>query len=62
MSLTIQGLAVLILGKVLAWAGVQYDVAALQGWVSMTVVIAGAVGIYWGRYRQGDITWWGGKK
>jgi hypothetical protein len=62
MSLTIQGLVVLFLGKALEWAGVQYDVESLRGWVSTTVVLIGAVGIWYGRYRNGDIRWWGGKK
>ena len=62
MSLTIQGLLVLVLGKVLSWAGLEASNEALQGWVSTTISLIGALVVYYGRYRQGDIKWWGGKK
>lgn len=62
MSLTIQGLIVMILGKFLSWSGIPYVSEDLTTSVTTIVMIIGAAMSYWGRYRQGTITWWGGKK
>ena len=60
MSLTITSLAVFVLGRVLQWAGIgQTSDEELQHFVLIFMQIIGAIGVYVGRVRVGDIKWYG---
>lgn len=59
MSVTISGLAVAALSWLLQHSGVQLGNTDVTSFVSTAGQIIGAVIIYIGRVRQGDITWYG---
>lgn len=60
MSLTITSLVVLVLGRLLQWAGIGHaSDEQLQHFVIVFMQIVGAIGIYVGRVRAGGITWYG---
>lgn len=61
MSLTLVGLVVAVLATVLKAAGVEVPNEALTTWVLTAGQIIGALAVYLGRVRQGDITWYGRK-
>lgn len=61
-SLTLRGLAVVILGTILKAAGAEMPDVELNTFVATGVQIFGAVLVYVGRFRAGDITWYGAKK
>lgn len=61
-SVTITGLVVAVLGKILQVSGVNLGGADLTAFVTTAIQIGGAFIIYIGRLRQGDITWYGAKK
>lgn len=56
-SLTISGAAVVVLSMIFSPEEASALVAAAVG----VVKAAGILMIYWGRYRQGDINWYGKK-
>lgn len=58
-SLTIASLLVMALTKFLDWAGIQFAPADLDGFVKTIIYIITGIGIWRGRVRIGDITWWG---
>ena len=60
-SLTITGLVVLILGFVFSKMGIPLAEGSLETTITTLVQIAGGVIVWWGRYRQGDISVFGGK-
>ena len=62
MSLTITSLAVAVLGFILQHAGIVIGTESLTNFVDVGLQIIGAVGIYWGRFRQGDINVFGRKR
>lgn len=63
MSLTITSLIVFILGRILQWAGIgQTSNEQLEHFVLIAMQLIGALGIYIGRVRIGDITWYGARK
>ena len=58
-SLTIIGLAVMIIGFILAKVGIPIAEGNLEITITTLVKIAGGIVIYIGRYRQGDINIFG---
>lgn len=62
MSLTIQALLVTIVGTLLAKLGIPNTSEQVAQFVAGLVTLIGWVGVWWGRYRQGGITWYGAKK
>ena len=62
MSVTISGWIIVALTWLLPHLGVNIDANALSMTVATIAQIVGGVLIYWGRYRQGDITWYGATK
>lgn len=61
MSITITGLAVFIVGRLLESSGLAPDNAAITNFVEVGFQIVGALMIWFGRYRQGDINIFGRK-
>jgi MFS-type transporter involved in bile tolerance (Atg22 family) len=59
MSVTISGLFTMILTQIL---GDQVDQEQIANFINVGGLIISAVVIWWGRYRKGDITWYGVKK
>ena len=63
MSLTITSLIVFVLGRLLQWAGIgQTSEEELEHFVLIAMQIIGAIGVYVGRLRVGDITLLGTRK
>lgn len=62
MSVTILGLVVAVLSKVVQVSGVNISNADLTAFLTTGGQLIGAGLIYWGRVRQGDITWYGARK
>ena len=52
----------MVLTWVLPKIGVNVDANALSTTIATLVQIIGGVMVYWGRVRQGDITWYGARK
>jgi hypothetical protein len=59
MSLTITGVLTMILTRIVGDALPAHDVAAF---INVAGFLIGAAVAYYGRFRQGDIEWWGVKK
>lgn len=62
MSITITGFTITALTWLLPKIGVNIDATSLSTAITVIAQIIGGGLIYWGRYRQGDITWYGAKK
>lgn len=60
--MTYTGLIVSILGLVLNRIGIEYEQNQLLEVVGAFTVVVGWITSAIGRYRQGDISWWGKKK
>lgn len=58
-SLTISGLATMLVSKLV---GEAFTADEVQAFVNVGGFLVGFAMTYWGRYRQGDISWWGGRK
>lgn len=58
MSLTITGVVTLILGLVLT----PEETDTFLKFIDLGVTCFGILATYWGRYRIGDITWYGARK
>ena len=58
MSLTISGLIATLLGLIFS----QTEVAVIMPWLDQTITVGGIILTYVGRYRLGDITWYGARK
>lgn len=58
MSVTIRGL----IATVLAIVFTPDESNVLLNFVDSAILVAGILTTYYGRWRQGDMTWWGGKK
>ena len=56
MSVTIQGLIVAILGWLMTRSGVPFIEGDIETFVSVGASIIGALMVYWGRFRKGDIS------
>lgn len=61
-SLTISGLLIMIIAGIIKWSGQSVDESAIRSFIEVAIVIIGVITTYIGRYRQGDITWFGSKK
>lgn len=61
MSFTISSLAVAVLGYILEHAGVKIGGDQIGNFVNTAIQIIGAIGIYYGRFRQGGINIFGAK-
>ncbi len=62
MSITISGFFLTALTWLLPHLGINIDATALSTTLTTIAQIIGGLLIYWGRYRQGDVTWYGTKK
>lgn len=60
-SLTIAGLLVMVITKLLQSSGIEVATESIQNFVVVLLQVVGAIAIYWGRFRQGDITWYGSR-
>ena len=61
-SLTLTSLVVLVIKHILSSAGMTMPDSDIHNFVSVLVDISCTVGIYVGRMRMGDITWFGKRK
>lgn len=61
-SLTILGVAVMALSKAFEWAGIDVASDQIQTFLEVLVQVGALVAIWYGRWRQGDIHWYGLKK
>ncbi len=61
MSFTISSLIVSAIGFILEHAGVKVGGDQIGNFVNVALQIIGALGVYWGRYRQGDVNVFGVK-
>lgn len=62
MSLTITGILVAGISWLLQHAGVQLGDEQITTFIFTGGQVLGALWVYWGRYRHGDITWYGTTK
>lgn len=62
MSFTIVSLLVGIISTFLTKFNIQYAPEDVTNFVNTLLLIASGIGVWWGRYRHGDITWYGTKK
>ena len=51
----------MLLGFVLNQSGVPFVEEDLSKWVELTFVLGGAFVGFYGRFRKGDLKWFGGK-
>lgn len=58
MSLTVTGLLSALLGYLLT----PEEASEVIKFIEQAVVVGSIVAAYWGRYRIGDITWYGARK
>ena len=61
-SLTLQGLLTLVVGTILRSAGQDMPDPEVAAFVATGIQFVGAIMVYIGRVRHGDITWYGVKK
>ena len=61
-SLTLVSLAVIVLGQLLRGAGFEVVDENLTQFIIVSSQALGAIGVYYGRFRQGDINLLGRKK
>lgn len=62
MSLTLKGLLVLVIGRVLEVGGVAIANDQVTDFVAVLLQVFGALGVYIGRVRMGNVTWYGKRK
>ena len=62
MSLTISSLFAFLVGRLLQSTGLPATDESITNFVSVTLQVLSAFGIWFGRWRAGDITWFGGRK
>lgn len=60
-SLTTTSLLVFIVTAVFKQADIDISSHEIEEGVAFLVQIAALIGVYWGRFRHGDITWYGRK-
>jgi hypothetical protein len=61
-SMTYQGVTVMALACVLRAAGTELPDAELAAFVATGLQVLGALMALYGRFRHGDLTWFGAKK
>ena len=59
MSQTIIGLIITVLGLIASQLKIDITQDQIVHIVTVAVTVYGVLHTYWGRYRQGDITWYG---
>lgn len=59
MSLTLSSLFAMLLNWYVSANKIDLGVGDIQEWVQTTIAILAPIGIYWGRFRLGDINWFG---
>lgn len=69
MSLTIRGLLIFCIAWLVNKASIQLDTTQISHLADQLIIgasavmqVVGLIIVYIGRYRHGDIYWWGGKK
>jgi len=62
MSLTIQGWAAGIVLAGLQWADITIATDDVTTFITVVLGLFSGVGVYIGRYRKGDIYWYGKRK
>ena len=60
-SVTISGVIIMILAMVIEPSEAETVVNNVVKIIDLSLPIVGIIMTYWGRYRQGDINWYGGK-
>lgn len=58
MSLTITGVISMLLSLILT----PEETNIMMSFIEQALLVAGIILAYWGRYRIGDITWYGTRK
>lgn len=61
-SLTVSGLVVLVVLKIFDWANVQVAPESVQSFVEVLAGLYAVAAVWYGRWRKGDITWYGKRK
>ena len=61
MSLTITALAVLVLNYYVTQNGIELASEEIQSFVQQAAFLLAPIGVWYGRFRQGDITIYGKK-
>ena len=61
MSLTIASLFAFLIGRLLQSTGIVATDESISNFVAVAIQIIGAIGIYWGRFRRGDLNLFGGR-
>jgi hypothetical protein len=62
MSLTLTGLVVALIGFIFQQGGVDVAPEKIQTTIEVVMQAVGLITAYIGRFRQGDIKWYGVKK
>ena len=60
--MTVSGLLVMLLGNYFQRQGTPIAEGKVESFVEVALLLAGLLIAWYGRYRHGDITWWGRKK
>ena len=62
MSITISALIIIIVLKVLDWMGIKIGAEELNQFIQTGGTIIFGLIAWWGRWRKGDVTWFGARK
>lgn len=62
MSLTIGSWIFTAIDFIFSWGGITITQGEWDSFIKVGVGIISLLGIWYGRYRKGDIKWWGGRK
>ena len=61
-SLTFAGLSTMALLRMFAWADIDVMPEQIEGFISTVVNMGAFLAVWYGRFRKGDITWYGKRK
>jgi uncharacterized membrane protein YidH (DUF202 family) len=61
-SLTYAGIATILVGFVLDQSGYKFTTDQVQSFVEIVLAVIGGILAFIGRWRHGDITWYGKRK
>ena len=61
-SITYIGIIVLVVSKIMDIAGVSIGGEEITKFIETGMVLVGGFIAFWGRYRAGQIKWFGGRK
>ena len=62
MSITIPSIIILIIIKLLDWAGIKIGAEQLNEFIQTGGTIILGLTAWYGRWRAGDVKWFGGRK